>query len=96
MTKEFKKYVLENIPTRLLLGAYKRYRKFNAHEWRDIIEGNIIYHIPVLVRNMYEPVYIVVGKFAHWNPYKGHSCICLYSAQEVKDELDTREHIKRQ
>ena len=44
---------------------------------------------------MYEPVYIVVGKFAHWNPYKGHGCICSYSAQEVKNELDTREHIKR-
>lgn len=101
MTNDFKIYVLKNIPTRLLLNAFKaqrdpRYKLTADKHWNryDNYEG-----CPDFVKySDYEVdmrIKIVVPKFAFWNPYKGHGCDCYFTAYEVKKELNNREHINR-
>lgn len=81
MTEEFRKSILKHIPTRLLVKAY-----IGRSEIVRVMGEEFQY---------YEPIRIVMGKFAYWNPYKGHNALLEYNDKEVKEELDTREHVKR-
>lgn len=85
MTEDFKKFVLHNAPTKVLLRAFKHARNYYTSPFQPM---EVSYDHD-------EPVRIEVGKFASWNPYKGHGCTCEFTTTEVKHELDTREHITR-
>lgn len=90
VTDEFKKYVLKNVPTKVLLREFKSVRIAHYLGWPT----DSAFYIDDDCWCDYT-VRIVVGKFAFWNPYKRHSCICYFTQDEVKDELDKREHIQR-
>ena len=90
VTEEFKKYVLKHVPTKVLLREFKSVRIAHYLGWPT----DSAFYIDDDCWCDYT-VRIVVGKFAFWNPYKGHSCICYFTQDEVKDELDKREHIQR-
>lgn len=102
MTDEFKIYILKNVPTKILLKAFKtqrdcRYKDAYDEHWNlitdyelcpDFIDyGNCEGEVDMRVK-------IIVPRFAYWNPNKGTSFTYYYSLYEVKTELNTREHIK--
>ena len=105
MINDIKKTILHNVPTTILLKIWKSYRPVRLMTyhttWNKIFNPNctsdykdlpdfidygdgcpVDYRIP-----------ITVGKFAYWNPNRGHACTIRYSAWEIKDELNKREHI---
>lgn len=87
MTEEFKKYVLKNVPTKILLRKFKNVR----HAYYLGYPTDISFDIDDCWCDF--RVRIDVGRFAFWNPYKGHGCTCYFSQDEVKAELNTRENI---
>lgn len=101
MTEEFKNWVLKNVPTKILLNAFKaqrnpRYKDCYDEHWNVVSDYKLC--PDSIVYSNYEVdmrVKITVPKFAYWNPYKGHNCDCYYTLYEVKQELNTREHINR-
>jgi len=92
MTKEFRQYVLKHVPTKDLLAVFKRQMHWIYRGW-DVMDK--IGEVDCGDWGFDPSCKIIMGKFAHWNPYKGHRGECRFSLAEVKAELATREHVVR-